>query len=290
MTEPVTVSGTERPVALVTGASRGIGRCTAVALAGRGFDVVISARTVREGDAEVDTDRGRVTLPGSLESTAAAVAAAGGTAHGLAMDLCDRASVDAPAVGALERWGRLDVLVNNAIYQGTGPMERLLDLSIDDAETMVRADYLHQLVLIQAVLPHMLERGSGCIVNMSSGSAHLDPPGPAGEGGWGVGYAAAKAAFTRVAPVIHVEFGTRGIRAFNVDPGFIVNERMRVTAAVGQFTEAGFRGVPPEVPAAAIAWLVTEPAAAELSGSLVFAQRLAKTHHLVPGWPPPFPT
>ena len=276
-----------RPVALVTGASRGIGRCSAVALAERGFNVVISARTVREGDARVETERGPVTLPGSLESTAEAVAAAGGTAHQVAMDLLDRASVDALAVEAVERWGHLDVLVNNAIYQGTGPMERLLDLRIEDADAMVRADYLHQLALIQGVLPHMLDRGTGCVINMSSGSAHLDPPAPAGEGGWGVGYAAAKAAFTRVAPVIHVEFASRGIRAYNVDPGFVVNERMRVTAAEGQFTEAGFQGVPPEVPAAAIAWLAVDPAAAELAGTLVFAQRLAKEHELVPGWPPP---
>jgi NAD(P)-dependent dehydrogenase (short-subunit alcohol dehydrogenase family) len=274
-------------VALVTGASRGIGRCTAVALAGRGFDVVISARTLREGDAQVEVDGGRVTLPGSLESTAAAVATAGGTAHPVSMDLLDRDSVEALAPAAIERWGRLDVLVNNAIYQGRGPMERLLDLRLEDADAMVRADYLHQLVLIQGVLPHMLERGTGCVVNMSSGSAHLDPPAPAGEGGWGVGYAAAKAAFTRVAPVVQVEFGARGIRAYNVDPGFIVNERMRLTAAEGQFTEAGFQGVPPEVPAAAIAWLATDPAAAELAGTLVFAQRLAKLHQLVPGWPPP---
>jgi NAD(P)-dependent dehydrogenase (short-subunit alcohol dehydrogenase family) len=280
------VTDHDRPVALVTGASRGIGRCTAIALAERGHDVVISARTVREGDARVDTGRGPVALPGSLESTTAAVEAVGGRAHAVAMDLLDRASVQDLGTAALERWGRVDVLVNNAIYQGTGPMERILDLSIEDAETMVRADYLHQLVLVQALLPPMLERGAGCIVNMSSGSAHIDPPAPAGEGGWGVGYAAAKAAFTRVAPVVHVEFGGRGIRAYNVDPGFIVNERMRATAAEGQFTDAGFVGVPPEVPAAAIAWLVTEPTAAELSGTLVFAQRLAKTHRLVPGWPP----
>lgn len=280
------MTGHDRPVALVTGASRGIGRCTAVALAERGYDVVISARTVREGDARVDTEGGPVVLPGSLESTTAAVEAAGGRAHPVAMDLLDRASVEDLGKAALQRWGRVDALVNNAIYQGTGPMERILALTIDDAETMVRADYLHQLVLIQALLPPMLERGAGCIVNMSSGSAHLDPPAPAGEGGWGVGYAAAKAAFTRVAPVVHVEFGTSGIRAYNVDPGFIVNERMRATAAEGQFTDAGFVGVPPEVPAAAIAWLVADPAAAELSGTLVFAQRLAKTQQLVPGWPP----
>ncbi len=138
-------------------------------------------------------------------------------------------------------------------------MERLRDLSIDDAETTMRADYLHQLLLVQRVLPVMLAGGGGSVVTMSSGTAYLDPPAPAGQGGWGVAYAAAKAAVTRIVPILHVEHGGDGIRAFNVDPGFVVNERMRATAGAGQFTDAGFRGVPPEVPGAVVAWLATDP-------------------------------
>jgi NAD(P)-dependent dehydrogenase (short-subunit alcohol dehydrogenase family) len=203
------------------------------------------------------------------------------------MDLLDRASVEEVAAVATGIWGRLDILVNNAIYQGPGPMEPVNRLSIDDAETTMRADFLHQLLLVQRVLPSMLAAGGGSIVNMSSGTAYLDPRAPTGQGGWGVAYAASKAALTRIVPVLHVEHGGDGIRAFNVDPGFVVNERMRATAAEGQFADAGFRGVPPEVPGAVVAWLATEPAADRYAGTLVHAQKVCRDLELVPGWPRP---
>jgi NAD(P)-dependent dehydrogenase (short-subunit alcohol dehydrogenase family) len=275
----------DRPVALVTGASRGIGRCAAIALARAGCDVVISARTVHEGDGRAEADSGPVPLPGSLDTTAQEITATGARAHAVAMDLLDRSSIEDVATAATGIWGRLDVLVNNAIYQGRGPMERVDQLTIDDADTTMRADFLHQLLLIQRVLPTMLDSGGGTIVNMSSGTAYLDPPAAAGKGGWGVAYAAAKAALTRIVPILHVEHGDHGIRAFNVDPGFVVNERMRATAGAGQFTDAGFRGVPPEVPGAVVAWLATEPAADAYAGTLVRAQKVCRDRQLVPGWP-----
>jgi NAD(P)-dependent dehydrogenase (short-subunit alcohol dehydrogenase family) len=272
-------------VAFVTGASRGIGRCAAIALARAGCDVVISARTVHEGEGRADSSAGSVALPGSLDTTAAEITATGARAQAVAMDLLDRRSVEAAAAVATSTWGRLDILVNNAIYQGPGPMQRISEVSIDDAETTITADYLHQLLLIQRVLPVMLGGGGGTIVNMSSGTAYLDPPGPTGKGGWGVAYAAAKAALTRIVPILHVEHGADGIRAFNVDPGFVVNERMRATAGAGQFTDAGFRGVPPEVPGAVVAWLATEAAADDYAGTLVQAQKVCRDLKLVPGWP-----
>jgi NAD(P)-dependent dehydrogenase (short-subunit alcohol dehydrogenase family) len=276
----------DRPVALVTGASRGIGRCAAIALARAGCDVVVTARTVHEGEGRADAASGPVVLPGSLETTADEIVHAGGRAHAVAMDLLDRRSVEEMADAALEIWGRIDILVNNAIYQGSGPMDLIGALSIDDAETTVRADYLHQLLLIQRVLPPMVARGRGCVVNMSSGTAYLDPPAPTGHGGWGVAYAASKAALTRIVPILQVEHGPDGVRAFNLDPGFVVNERMRATAGAGQFTDAGFRGVPPEVPGAVIAWLATDPGAERYAGTLVHAQKLCRELGLVPGWPP----
>ena len=123
-------------------------------------------------------------------------------------------------------WGRIDALINNAIYQGAGRMDRVLELDLDAATKLVVGNYVNQLHLIQLVVPGMLERGGGRVVNMASATATMDPPAPAGEGGWGLGYGASKAALPprrRAAPR-----GVRlsqGIVAFNVDPGFTTNDK-----------------------------------------------------------------
>ncbi len=85
-------------------------------------------------------------------------------------------------------------------------MDRLLDLPLELAERCLVGDYLHPLLLTQLRLPHMLERGKGRLVNMLSEAAFTTPPAPAGAGGWGVAYAAAKAAVHRVTDMSHVEF------------------------------------------------------------------------------------
>ena len=176
-----------RRVALVTGASRGIGRCAAVALARRGFDVVITARTVKEGDGRAQPSSvlapdEATPIAGSLESTAADIEAHGRTCLAVPMDLMDRSSVEAAAAAALGFRGRVDVLVNNAIYQGPGTMDRILDLPLELAERCLVGDYLHPLLLIQLVLPQMLERGEGRLVNMLSEAAFTTPPAPVGPG------------------------------------------------------------------------------------------------------------
>jgi NAD(P)-dependent dehydrogenase (short-subunit alcohol dehydrogenase family) len=274
------------PIALVTGASRGIGRATALALADAGYDVAIAARTVREGDGRMAPGSVREAqetraVEGSLETTGAAIEARGRRALPVAMDLLDRASIDAMVDTVFGEWGRIDALVNNAIYQGPGRMDRVLELDLDAATNLVVGNYVHQLHLIQLVVPRMLEQGGGRVVNMASATASMDPPAPAGEGGWGLGYGASKAAFLRVAGQLHVEFAAQGIVAFNVDPGFTTNDK----PSDAQFS-ARFRGAPPEVTGAAIAWLCSSDDALELAGTLVHSQPLCKRRNLLPGWPP----
>ncbi len=280
---------TSTPIALVTGASRGIGRASAIALAREGYDVAIAARTVREGDGRMTPGSVRdapetVEVAGSLESTAADIEAEGRRALPVAMDLLDLASIDATVATVHEQWGPIDALVNNAIYQGPGRMDRVLDLTVEDATKLVVGNYVHQLYLTQRVLPSMIERGRGFIVNMASATATMDPPAPAGEGGWGLGYGASKAAFLRLAGQVHVEYAARGIRAFNVDPGFTVNNK----PSDEQFS-ARFRGAPPEATGVVVAWLCTSPDAEEHAGTLVYSQSLCKRLGLLPGWPPPKP-
>jgi NAD(P)-dependent dehydrogenase (short-subunit alcohol dehydrogenase family) len=274
-------------VALVTGASRGIGKASAVALAHAGFDVAIGARTVHEGEGIDDSDAVRRSLPGSLDSTAALIEAAGRRALSMRMDLLEPSSLHAAVGLVLDRWGRIDVLVNNAVNTGPGSMDQVLDLTIPVLEEKLAANAVAPLVLIKLVLPRMLEQGGGTIINVTSPVAENDPPAPAGSGGWGLAYAMSKGALHRAAGILAVELGDRGIRAFNLDPGFVVTERMALVQEEHGLQR--YQGAPPSVPGAVIAWLATEAAgaAAGSNGRTIRAQKLALELGLHPDWRPP---
>lgn len=272
------------PVAMVTGASRGIGASIALALAGAGFDVAITARTLHEGDGRDDSDRGdERTIPGSLDTTAARIAEAGVTPLPIVMDLLDRNSLGAAIAAVDATFGGVDVLVNNAVHTGKGSMNLFDDLTVEQVETKLEANVVAPFLLIKRVLPRMLERGGGRIVNITSAVATTDPPAPTGRGGWGLGYAMSKGAFHRMAGILAVEYGERGICAWNVDPGFVLTERMQ--ANQGELGLAGvYRGAPPSVPASVVAWLATSPDAAALNGQVIAAQRFALERGLHPEW------
>ena len=276
--------GIDRLTALVTGASRGIGRATAIALAQAGVDVAITARTVHEGQGvdESDTGRGR-SLPGSLDSTASEVAAIGVRAFPVVADLHEPASLVAAVRQVLEVWGRIDILVNNAVDTGPGSMVPFAELTIGQLERKLFANVVAQAIVIKEVLPAMLASGGGVIIDVSSHVATGDPPAAVGSGGWGLAYAASKAAFHRFAPILAVELAGQGIRVHNVDPGYVETERQKVNAAALGL-EGRYPGAPPSVPAAVIAWLATAPDAVELNGKTVQAQRFALEHGLHPDW------
>jgi NAD(P)-dependent dehydrogenase (short-subunit alcohol dehydrogenase family) len=267
-----------RRVAFVTGASRGIGRASAIALAQAGFDIVVTARTMQEGRAA----DGRP-LPGSVETTASEVRALGRDALALRVDLLDRASIDDAVAKTLSSWGHIDVLLNNGIYTGPGSLDRLLDLDLAMVETMFQANLFSQLHLVQKVLPGMLERGAGVIVNMVSAAGMSDPPAPAGKGGWGFAYSSTKAAFHRMVGVLRVEHPDAGLRFVNVEPGFVITETMKLNDPAGEL-HSRFQGAPPAVPAAVIAWLASSPEADEWNGKTVIAQKLALDRGLHPDW------
>ncbi len=276
-------AGVTGRVAVVTGASRGIGKATALALANAGFDVAITARTVHEGEGVDDSDRGSGTVPGSLDTTAAAVEATGRRALSVPMDLMDVSTLGAAVDTVLSKWGRIDVLVNNAVHTGPGSMTRFDETSVEMIETKLAANAVAPVVLIKAVLPHMVERGSGKIVNVTSAVAINDPEMPAGEGGWGAAYAMSKGAMHRLAGILAVEYRGDGIEVFNLEPGYVVTERMEVNQkALG--LEGVYPGAPPSVPASVIAWIASSPESAELNGQTIIAQRFAKQRGLHDDW------
>ncbi|MEL7210246.1 MAG: SDR family oxidoreductase [Actinomycetota bacterium] len=140
-----------------------------------------------------------------------------------------------------------------------------------------------QLHLIRELLPHWLERGEGTVVNVTSAVAITDPPAAAGEGGWGLAYAASKAALHRAAPILAVEHGEDGLRIYNLEPGTVLTEKMALNQR-----EMGLEGrypmAPPSVPAAVIAWLATGDGVDVDNGSTVTAQREALKRGLHPDW------
>jgi NAD(P)-dependent dehydrogenase (short-subunit alcohol dehydrogenase family) len=277
------------PIAMVTGASRGIGKACALSLARAGFDLVVSARTVQPGEVREHSIRvnqsDMTPLPGSLTETAALVEAAGRRCLIVPMDLLDRASVSGGMARALERWGTPDLLLHNGRYVGPGQFERILDTPVDDLAKFLEAHVIAPLVLTQMVLPGMVERGSGIVMTMSSAAAHRALPGPAGEGGWGFCYSAAKAAGHRLVDHVKAEHGRDGIRAYNVSPGPTRTER---NASVDDGLEADLgdrsRWAPTEAIGAVVAWLATSPEAQALDGTTVDAQALCLELGLYPSW------
>jgi NAD(P)-dependent dehydrogenase (short-subunit alcohol dehydrogenase family) len=283
------VCATERRVALVTGASRGIGKASAIALARAGLDVVIAARTLRDADVSGQTDPDGTPVVGSLETTARLIEESGGRVLSVHLDLLDRASVRAAAAAVLDEWGRVDVLVNNAVHTGPGSTELFVDLDLDVVRAKLEANVVAQLELIKGVLPGMLARGDGTVIDITSAVATSDPPAPTGRGGWGLGYAVTKGAFHRVAGILAVELADRGIFIVNVDPGYVLTERM--TMAQERLGLAGrYPGAPPSVPASVVAWLAggetgaTAAERAELNGTTVNAQQVARRRALHADW------
>lgn len=275
----------ERRIAFVTGASRGIGAATALALADRGYDVVVTARTLREGQGpEVGADG--QPIAGSLETTAAGIRERGREALPLRVDLLDAESIEAAVVETEKSWGPIELLVNNGIYQGPATMAHVLDLGVEDFEQLYRGNVTAPVFLAQRVLPGMLALGRGGIVNLVSQSGMIDPPAPSGRGGWGFAYSSSKAALQRLVGILAVEHAESGLLFVNVEPGFTITESMRARGMREQFS---MRSAPPEACAAVIGWLVSDPAAAEWQGKTVHSQGLCKRLALLPGWPPASP-
>jgi len=238
-----------RSVALVTGASRGIGRAIAIALAEAGFDVAITARTVTEQDSLGG-------VGGSLEATAAAISKVGGRVQMLRLDLLDRESL-APTVDAvIAHWGRLDVLVNNAIYVGPENDMRFIEVDPVELERRLFADLTAPLLLAQRAVQVMRPLGGGTIINVTSGVATTNPTSPVDEGGWALGYGCAKGGLHRAAGIVACELAPEGIRCYNLQPGMVATERVRATPSLRHIAD---QGKEPSVVGAAVVWLLSQP-------------------------------
>jgi NAD(P)-dependent dehydrogenase (short-subunit alcohol dehydrogenase family) len=272
--------------ALVTGASRGIGKAISIALAEDGFDVALAARTLRASDPTAEHSQtvhkqDTRPLPGSIEETAELVENTGNQALPLQLDLTDLASVEAAMDKLLGEWGGVDVVVNNGRHIGPGLMDTIVETPIEQYPLFLMAHGVAPIRITQKLVPGMIERGGGPFVTISSGAGYeFYPPNPRP----GLGYRIGKAAGHTLVGSILAEYGDQGIRAFNVNPGFVLTERNSLDADEFGF-DPSWAG-PPAAIGAAVAWLVTSPDADGLQRGNVDAQPLAIERGLYPDWRP----
>src|SRR5579862_1357313 len=183
-------------VALVTGASQGIGRAIALALSCAGARVVLAARNIEK-----------------LQSLAEEIDATHGTAFAIQMDVGDAPQVKAGFRQALEKFGRLDILVNNAAITRDG---LALRMKAEDWEAVLRTNLTGAHYCIQQALAPMIRQRSGRIINVTSVVAETGNAGQAN-------YVAAKAGLIGLTRAIAVEVASRNITVNAVAPGFIVS-------------------------------------------------------------------
>lgn len=190
----------EGKVALVSGVGPGMGRDIAILFATHGADVVLGARTLA-----------------NCESVAAEVDAAGRRALPLRLDITDRSSCAGAVASALETFGGIDVLVNNAFDDGDHRMFE--DAELDAWRSTMETNLFGTLQLTQAVVPSMQARGGGHIVMINSmSSVRIEARAGA--------YAASKAALAAVTKTLARELGAHGIRVNGIHPGYIWSDKV----------------------------------------------------------------
>jgi 3-oxoacyl-[acyl-carrier protein] reductase len=224
-------------IALVTGASQGIGRACALALAAEGATVAVAARNVEK-----------------LEAVAAEIAAAGGTAKAYALDVASEESIKAAAKAVLADHGAVHILVNNAGITRDG---LALRMRIADFEDVLRTNLTGAFLLTQAVISSMMKARWGRVINITS---VVGETGAAGQ----ANYAASKAGLIGLTKSLAREFASRGITVNAIAPGFIE------TAMTHALTDEQKAGILAQIPlarygadadiAAAVAFLASEGA------------------------------
>ena len=220
-------------VAIVTAAGDGIGEATARAFADAGYRVVL---------VDINAD--------SVNETATTLPP-GAAAEVIVADVTDERAVAALVQRALDRFGRVDVLVN--VVGGSRPGKTTAELSLEEWNRMLALNLTSTFLMCRAVLPHMEERGKGAIVNVSSGAGlrgmRANP-----------GYVAAKAGVGALTRALALDHGPNGVRVNCVAPGPIRTPLMKRNrtpdeiAMMGKIALAGRIGEPEEI-AAGIVWL-----------------------------------
>ncbi len=230
-------------VAIVTGASRGIGRATALALASEGANVVVNYAS----------------SSGAAEEVVKAITDAGGSAIALQADVSKLEQVDALVNNTVEKFGRVDVLVNNA---GITRDALLLRMKPEDWQAVIDLNLTGVFLCTRAVSKIMLKQRSGRIVNITSVAGQMGNPGQAN-------YSAAKAGVIGFTKTVAKELASRGITVNAVAPGFIATDMTSnlKSEEILKYIPLARYGEPEEV-AGMVRFLAADPAAAYITGQV----------------------
>jgi NAD(P)-dependent dehydrogenase (short-subunit alcohol dehydrogenase family) len=248
MTTDASARSLEGQVAIVTGGGSGIGRAIAETFAGAGAAVVVAGRR-----------------PDPLEETVAAIQAGGGRAAAAPTDVTDRAQAQALVERAVDAFGTVDVLVNNA---GAAPfVSGLRDVRIDGFEKYFGLNYFGAVYVTKAAAPVLLDRGSGCVLNVASIAGLTATPGEEY-------YGDAKAALIHFTRSLAREWAASGVRVNALAPGWVMTamtDPLRTTdersRRVVEAIPMGRWGRPEEIAGPAL--FLCSPAASFITGSIL---------------------
>jgi NAD(P)-dependent dehydrogenase (short-subunit alcohol dehydrogenase family) len=259
-------------VAIITGASRGVGKRIALQLAEEGATLVLAARTVKSGQGA---------YPGSIEETAEEVRKRGGEALPVKCDLTVATDTETLCRTALEKFGHVDVLVNNAFYNNDQHYNMFLDIDLETWNKCWVGNVLSPIIACKMLLPQMMERAKGIIINLTSpvGWSDTSAPGLPGKGGVAATYGTTKAALHRFTHNLAKETRLSNVASIILDPGFSVTERMQAeTAARGGISLTG--GHSPDVPGIAVRYICTCPNPLVFNGKMIYSPDFVLEHFL----------
>jgi NAD(P)-dependent dehydrogenase (short-subunit alcohol dehydrogenase family) len=263
-------------VAIVTGASRGVGQQAALNFARRGAKVVLAARTI-------DPDP---TLPGSLGEAMQSIEELGGEALAVQTDLASRADLQKLVETTVARFGGVDVLVNNAaVTVSPAWSKRFLDLPVDEWLYQFDVNLHAPFILMQLVVPIMELRGGGRIINVTTGSGEVfrlaeEPTALASNAGRNLimpGYFASKRALDRLGNVIAPDLAPRNVYVIGMHPGWvaseIVQDRLKTVSAAASAERMTAGPISMAIPARMIVYFAACENPVEYTGRLFWAER-----------------
>ena len=254
-------------VGLVTGSSRGIGKAIATELARQGADIVVTARSTQPGGSR----------PGTIHETVDAIRATGRRALAVRADLSQQVDIENLVAEAMNTFGRVDILVNNAAYMGRSTFTTVWDVGVESWHRQLFVNLTAPFLLCKALAPSMRDHGGGRIINITSGAAELSSV--EGYGGkWPLVYGPSKAGLNRLTSVLGRDLQAQNIVIVALDPGTVRTETYEMASpAMGLRSD---RAQPVDIPAKAVVYLADCEDPMRYSGKVLRATDIVAEHHL----------